>query len=148
MRNWVSRYALFNVLIPPLSGQQIRSPFYEEGLTQLGLRVPPNLKGSARAANAKILLKRAYDPLLNLPLDQREKRALPGAPRQAWLNQALLAGLQRLGESGIFKRTFTDQMTKRYQRGKDQQAAMLLFILHCWLEQYLFQREPFAEFLS
>lgn len=148
MRNWVSRYALFNVLIPPLSGQQIRSPFYEEGLTQLGLRVPPNLKGSARAANAKILLKRAYDPLLNLPLDQREKRALPGAPRQAWLNQALLAGLQRLGESGIFKRTFTDQMTKRYQRGRDQQAAMLLFILHCWLEQYLFQREPFAEFLS
>ena len=113
LRKWTSRYGLFNVLVPPLSGQQTRSPFYEEGLTKFALRIPTSLKGADSIANAKVLLKRAYDPLLNMPFEQREKRALPGPPRPAWLNQALLTGLQRLGESGIFNPAFTGRMAKR-----------------------------------
>ena len=147
-RNWMSRMGMFNVLMPPLTGQQTRSPFYEEGLTQFGLSIPPTLKGSENGAMSKILLRRAYETELEMSFDGREKRALPGVPRPAWLEKALVTGLQRLGQSGIVKPDYANRLAVRYQRGSAQKHAMLLFVLHCWLEQYLFQREPFAEFLD
>ncbi len=143
----MGKYGAFNAIVPPLTGQESRTPFQEEGLFTLTLSIPPSLKGAESASMEKAISKRLYEAVLQMPFDEREKRAMPSSPRPPWLDEAVIAGLLKLGDSGIVKADFGERLAKRFQKGRPPKHGWLLFVLHCWLERYLFQREPFAAFL-
>jgi asparagine synthetase B (glutamine-hydrolysing) len=112
------RDTLFFEQMPPLFGQEQRSPFRDTKLVTLQLSVPPRLRGMESAEYEKRLWKRAFEDLLPAGLSEREKRAYPAAPKPAWLKAILLPRLRVLVEDGILRPGYLEWLGTKLDKGR------------------------------
>ena len=139
----LGRLGLFGAVIPPLYGAEERSPFYDRRVIEFSLSLP--FTGEPGAFRNKGILKNCFDNLLAVDFSEREKRAYPRAPLPSWLRESIIGQLNGLVEEGILKAGYLQKLTKKFSEGRKraQIEVWQLFVLHCWYEIQIKQRNPF-----
>ena len=146
LRNSSSRYTAYCHYIPPLYGQEERSPYFDTQMALLCASFPAAFDGSRSPDMERSIIRAAFRDLLPSDFDRRPKRAFPNAPLPAWLKQLLVPGLQPLVDDGIVKPEYLLWLDKNCKKGRPRawREAWQWFVLSCWYQFQIKQTDPFA----
>jgi hypothetical protein len=139
------RDTLFFEYLPPLFGQEQRTPFRDTKLLLLQLSVPPRLRGLESFDQEKYLFKKLFADMLEIDFDEREKRAYPAVPKPPWLRAMLIPRLRVLVEDGILRPGYLEWLATKLDGGRRGEfESWHWFWFAWWYVRNIREEDPFA----
>jgi asparagine synthase (glutamine-hydrolysing) len=121
---------------------ELRSPFLDHRVVELGLSLPDSLRFSGRTG--KVALRRAFAAELPEPIAERRKKGF-GVPLARWF-RGELRDLARdvLLESTLFRRNAVERLLADHTSGRADNGHRLwcLMMLELWQRRYASAPEP------